>query len=131
MQTPIINSLLLGLISLASFIVIAYWWVATKGTWRQWPAGRSLMGLLGIIAVGFGFGVINALIGVQGYPAKPYIGFALYVVFVGSIIFIGFTIRREMSRGRSIEHHPASAHPTTGTIDITVATDTDKEPSND
>lgn len=128
MQTPLINSLLLGLISLTAFIVIGYWHLATRGTWRQWPAGRSLMGLLGIIAVGFGYGVINALIGPDGWPGKSVVGFALYFVFVGAIIFIGTTIRKEILRGRSVEHHPSS-HPKTGTIDITVATE--KEPSND
>jgi hypothetical protein len=85
------------------------------------------MGLLGIIAVGFGYGVINALIGPDGYPGKPVIGFGLYLIFVGSIIFIGATIRKEIQRGRSKEHHPSN--PPTGTIDITVATD--KEPSHD
>lgn len=128
MQTPFINSLLLGLIALAATVVIIYWHTGTRGTWWHWPAGRSLMGLLGIIAVGFGFGTINTLIGVQGYAAKPYIGFLLYFTFVGAIIFIGFTIRREMRRGQSMNHHPSN-HPNTGTIDITVATE--KEPSND
>lgn len=128
MQTPLINSLLLGLISLAAFTVIFYWHGATRGTWKHWPAGRSLMGLLGIIAVGFGYGVINALIGPDGYAAKPFIGFSLYFVFIGAIIFIGITIRKEILRGRSIQHHPSS-HPNTGTIDITVATE--KEPSHD
>lgn len=128
MQTPLINSLLLGLISLTAFIVIFYWHGATRGTWKHWPAGRSLMGLLGIIAVGFGYGVVNALIGPAGYPGKPVIGFALYFVFVGAIIFIGATIRKEIRRGRSKERHPSN--PPTGTIDITVATE-EKEPSHD
>lgn len=127
MQTPLINSLLLGLISLTAFIVIFYWHGATSGTWKKWPAGRSLMGLLGIIAVGFAYGVVNALIGPDGYPGKGIISFGLYLIFVGAIIFIGTTIRKEILRGRAKEHHPS--HPQTGTIDITVATD--KETSND
>lgn len=128
MQTPLINIILLGLTSLSAFIVIAYWWATTKGTWAKVPAGRSLMGLLAIIAIGFGYGTINVLIGRVGYPAKPYIGLALYALFIGSIIVIGFTIRKEMMIGRAKAAHPATkpaamapAAPVLA-IDITVGT---------
>lgn len=127
MQTPIINILLTFLTSAVSFWVIIYWHLTTKGTWREWPAGRSLMGLLGIIAFGFGYGVINQIFGAEGYPAKPYIGLALYLVFVGAIIFIGITIRKEMIRGKAKVKHPSNFEPPhTGSIDITVATEKDE-----
>ena len=32
-----------------AFVVILYWHLSTKGTWKDWPAGRSLMTLLMII----------------------------------------------------------------------------------
>jgi uncharacterized BrkB/YihY/UPF0761 family membrane protein len=124
MQTPIINILLTLLTSLVAFWVIIYWHFTTKGTWREWPAGRSLMGLLAIIAFGFGYGVVNQVFGSGGYPAKPYIGLVLYLVFVSAIIFIGITIRKEMIRGKAKAKHPTShVPPTTGAIDITVGTD--------
>lgn len=126
MQTPIINTLLLGAASLAAFVVIAYWWTTTRGTWAKWPAGRSLMGLLGIIAVGFGYGTINGLIGAVGYPAKPYIGFALYLFFIGSILLIGATIRKEMILGRAKANPPVAADPPVAVVDITVATTIEK-----
>jgi hypothetical protein len=116
-NTPL-TIVLIGLIATVSFAVIIYWHVATKGTWRKWPAGRSLMGLLGIIAVGFGYGVMNQLIG--PYPAKAYISFFLYLAFIGALILIGFTIRKELATGRrrSLDTH-------TGPIDITVAEEQD------
>jgi hypothetical protein len=125
MNNEMLSAVLLGAVTLAASWVIVYWHLATKGTWREWPAGRSLMGLLGIIAVGFGFGVVNRIIPMP--LGKTIVGVGLYALFVGSIIFIGLTIRKELSIGRSKEHHPA--HPDTGTIDITVATD--KESPND
>ena len=87
------------------------------------------MGLLAIIAVGFGFGVVNRFIPVP--LGKGIVGVVLYGLFVGAIIFIGLTIRKELNIGRTKSKHPASQHLNTGAIDITVATDTDKEPSHE
>ena len=126
MNNELLSAVLLGIIPLTAGTVVVYWHFATKGTWRQWPAGRSLMGLLGIITVGFSYGVVNRFLG--AYPAKFAVAVALYALFIGAIIFIGWTIRREMKRGQSMDQHPSS-HPPTGTIDITVAND--KEPSHD
>lgn len=126
MNNELLSAVLLGLIPLVAGTVVIYWHTATRGTWRQWPAGRSLMGLLGIITVGFAYGVLNRFLG--QYPARFAIAVALYALFIGAIIFIGLTIRKELRRGQSIQHHPSN-QPNTGTIDITVATD--KEPSHD
>jgi hypothetical protein len=128
MNNELLSAVLLGATCLSASWVIIYWHLATGGTWREWPAGRSLMGLLGIIAVGFGFGMVNRII---PFPlGKTFVGVGLYALFVGSIIFIGLTIRRELRVGRSKAQHPASTHsPATGSIDLPVATD--KEPSDD
>lgn len=126
MNNELLSAILLGLIPLTAGTVVIYWHRATRGTWREWPAGRSLMGLLLIITVGFGYGVVNRFLG--QYPARYGIAVALYVLFIGAIIFIGWTIRKELRRGEAKAAHPASA-PATGAIDITVATE--KESSDD
>lgn len=137
MNNELVSAILLGLIPLTAGTVIFYWNHATGGrlrprkghwcpvgTWREWPAGRSLMGLLGIITVGFAYGVLNRFLG--QYPAKFAVAVALYALFIGAIIFIGFTIRKELRVGAAKAAHPANP-PVTGSIDITVASDPDPD----
>jgi small-conductance mechanosensitive channel len=120
----IISAVLLGIISLVAGWVAVYWHVATKGTWRQWPAGRSLMGLLAIITVGFGFGVVNRFLG--QYPARSAVGIILYTLFVGAIIIIGLTVRAEMRAGkRKLRQKKPDAN---GPVTVTVATENTTPP---
>lgn len=126
MTTTLLNVILISVVSLIAFETIVYWHVNTKGTWKNWPAGRSLMYLLLIIAFGFGFGVFNQFLG--NYPLKPHIGFILYILFIGALIVIRLTIRAEMRRGKN---RLKTTLPTSDTpIDVTVATE-NKEHGND
>lgn len=125
MTAPLINVIFIGIISVIAFETVIYWHRGTRGTWRDWRAGRSLMYLLLIIAFGFGYGIINQFLG--QYPARPFVGLFLYALFVAALVVIRLTIRAELRTGRSRDAHPSN--PPTGTIDLTVATE--KEPSND
>lgn len=128
MTAPLLNVILIGIVSVLAFETMLYWHVTTKGTWRDWPAGRSLMYLLLIIAASFGYGILNQFAG--QYAARPLVGFGLYIAFVVGLVVIRLTIRAEMRRGRTKARHPANhPQPMTGSIDLPVATD--KEPSND
>lgn len=122
----IISAALLGVISVVAAWVAIYWHVMTKGTWRHWPAGQSLMGLLSIIAIGFGFGVFNRLMG--QYPGRAAIGMILYALFVGAIIMIGLTVRKEMRHGKKKlrEKHPDH----TGPLSVVVATTNEERPED-
>lgn len=120
------TALLLTLISSIAFTVIIYWHITTKGTWRHWPAGQSLMGLLVIIAVGFGVGALNRLLG--NYPAKDFILILLYTAFAAALSVIGLTIRKEMRAGK--RRLRRKAHPATGPVIIAVAT-TNEETDDD
>lgn len=113
-----ISAGLLGIIAAVAAWVIIYWHIATMGTWRQWPAGRSLMGLLSIIAVGFGYGVVNRFLG--DYPARPVVSIVLYALFVGAIVVIGLTIRKEMRTGKRRQREKFPTH--TGPVTVVVAT---------
>jgi hypothetical protein len=86
------------LISAIAFTIIIYWWRATRGTWKDYPAGRSLMGLLGIIAVGFGWGFLSRIVG--DYPGRNVIAVLMYLTFISALVYIGITIRREMRYGK-------------------------------
>lgn len=114
-----INGWLMMIVSLTALAVIFYWWIATRGSWMEWPAGRALMGLLGIIVIISGWAAINTL-WLQGpYPAKVYLYFALYTALEVSLLVIGITIKREMRRGR--QRRQAKSEKQTGPITVVVA----------
>lgn len=122
----LLNAVLVGVVSLIAFETIIYWHRSTKGTWRNWPAGRSLMYLLTIIATGFGYGVINQFLG--QYEGRALIGLLLYILFIGALIVIRLTIRAEMRRG---QNRLKTTLPTSDTpVDVTVATE-NKEHGHD
>jgi hypothetical protein len=119
MTSPLFIIIMIGVISLVALETVWYWHRGTRGTWKEWPAGRSLMYLLLIIGVGFGYGVVNQLLG--QYAIRPFIGTALYLAFIGALLIIRLTIRAEMRRGQRTPLKTVLPT-TTGPIDITVAT---------
>lgn len=124
-QPSFITVILVGLVSLIAFESILYWHRKTKGSWRLWPAGRSLMYLLIIIAVGFGYGVVNQFLG--DYPARPWIGFGLYVLFILALIVIRVTIQAEMRAGKKRLHQRNHTH--TGPLNVVVASNNEETPN--
>lgn len=122
----LISTALLGIIGVAASAVIIYWHVATRGTWREWPAGRSLMGLLAIIALGFLFGLMNRLI---PFPlGRSVVAVVLYGAFVWAIIFVGLTIRKEMRAGKARLNDKFPSHTPTGPVTVIVATKNEEIP---
>ena len=115
----IFTTSLLLLIFVLSVTVIIYWHLATRGTWRKWPAGQSLMALLTIIALGFGWGGVNRLLG--DYAWKQSILLVLYGLFAVGIAMIGVTIHEEMAAGKKRQAAKAPEDQT-GLITIVVAT---------
>jgi uncharacterized membrane protein YfcA len=127
MTQPLFIVALIGLVSIIATETIVYWHRATRGSWRNWPAGRSLMYLLAIIATGFGFGVLNQFLG--QYALRPAFGFVLYLAFIAALVIIRITIAAEMRRGRRQKLTTTLPTPD-GAVDVTVAT-TNKESSHD
>jgi hypothetical protein len=126
MTAPLLNVIMIGIIALIATEIVLYWHVRTKGTWREWPAGRSLMYLLLIIAVGFSFGIVNQFLG--QYAARVWVGGFLYGGFISALIIIRFTIRAEMKRGER-KLLQTKLPTTTGPVDITVATKNEETPN--
>jgi ABC-type Fe3+ transport system permease subunit len=127
MTNSLITAILLGIISAVATWVIVYWHITTKGTWREWPAGRSLMGLLAIISIGFGYGVLNRFLG--DWAGRAVFSIILYALFVGAIVFIGYTIRKEMRRGKKRTANKFPLH--TGPVTVVVATKNEEIPDVD
>lgn len=80
--------------------VIVYWHIATRGAWSHWPAGRSLMALLGIITVGHAWRGVNRLVGAE-YVSKDPVSVVLYAVFAMTLVLVGLTIRKELRVGKA------------------------------
>lgn len=116
MTTPIyliiINSILIGAVSLIALSIMLYWNRATGGRMRrrrgQWrpiggwakhPSGRSLMGLLGIIFFITFNAAVQTLIPMPIYIRAPFY-FSLYLLFGIALACIGLTIRKEIRGGR-------------------------------
>jgi uncharacterized membrane protein YfcA len=101
--------------------VIIYWWRATRGSWMDWPAGQSLMGLLAIIAVISGWAGLNTFVLPPRYEWKIFSYFVLYGVLELSLLWIGRTIRNEMRRGKA--RQVKKKVPATGPVTVVVATE--------
>jgi uncharacterized membrane protein YfcA len=125
MTQPITTFVLTAIVSLIALESVFYWHRKTRGSWRRWPAGRSLMYLLIIIGVGFGYGVANQLLG--QYAARPYVGFGLYLMFIAALIVIRLTIRSELRNGKK---RLKNKHPThTGPLNVPVASENEETPN--
>lgn len=121
-----INGWLMMIVSLTALAVIIYWWVATRGSWMEWPAGRALMGLLGIIVIISGWAAMNTLWLKGPYPGKAHLYFALYAALEVSLLIIGITIKREMRRGRE-RRRQVKRDKQTGPITVVVASTTKED----
>lgn len=112
-------------VSLTAAWTILFWHFSTKGSWRQWPAGRSLMSLLAIICIGYAWRVVNRL--TPDYALEePLLGL-LYIFFSISLIRIARTIRKELAVGKSeTTVHPHGSN--TGVIAVVVATTPEEKP---
>lgn len=126
MSTSIIVAALLLLIAAVSITVAIYWHLSTLGTWKQWPAGRSVMALLIIIGVSHGWGGTNRVLG--DYALKQPILAGLYCVFAVALVMIGVTIHKEMATGKKLVAKKDPAAPQTGIITIAVATKPEEKP---
>lgn len=128
MQTTLLplNGIFMFIVAGTAIAVMAYWWAVTHGSWMHWPAGRSLMGLLAIIAVITAWAGLNTFVLPAHYELKIFSYFALYAVFEVALVLIGITIHREMRRGaaRLLERKKAPAGP----VIVTVATINDTTP---
>lgn len=93
-----INGILIGIVCLEALGIMIYWWVKTRGSWMEWRAGRSLMGLLAIIVFVTGNAVIN-LFFVDDYLGKRWVYASLYAVMILALAGIWFAIRYELRTG--------------------------------
>ncbi|QWY81334.1 membrane protein [Arthrobacter phage Rizwana] len=117
-----LNALVIAVVGVCTLVVMIYWHTVTKGTWKRWPAGQSLMLLLAIIAVITLNAAVNIL--VPHYWGKVGLYFGLYGALILAIFFIGWTIRKEMRKGKA--RLVSKTTTPTGPVNVIVA-DTNEE----
>jgi hypothetical protein len=125
-----LNGIFMLIVAGTAIAVMAYWWAATKGSWMDWPAGRSLMGLLAIIAVISGWAGLNTIVLPPRYDGKIISYFVLYGLLETALVIIGVTIRREMKRGAE-RARKKQEKPSTGPVTVVVASENKEMPDGE
>lgn len=125
-----LNGWFMLLVSGTAAAIVIYWWVVTRGSWMQWPAGRSLMGLLLIITVITAWAGLNTFVLPPRYDGKILSYFALYAIFEVALIVIGATIHREMKRGKA-RLKQKKPHNPSGPVSVIVASTNEEDPDDD
>lgn len=121
-----INGIIIAAVFVAALAVIIYWHRVTRGSWKDWPAGRSLMGLLTVIVLISGMAATNVLFLPPAWPGKVVVYLALYSLVFVALIYIGGTIHHEMKRGKA-RLQQKKPHDPTGPVTVTVATKNEEE----
>lgn len=126
MTLTTLNGLLMFAVALVAAADMVYWWVKTRGTWRQWPAGRSLMGLLFIIVLISGWAGLNTSVFPKAYAWKSESYALLYLLLFTALLVIGFTIRSEMRKGKAPLYSKDPAQ--TGPVKVILASTNEESP---
>lgn len=120
-----LNAAVIGVVALVTLGLMVYWHCKTKGSWKLWPAGRSLMQLFGVILIITTNAAANIMI--PQYPGKIALYFGLYLLLLAALIKIGYTIRSEMRIGQAKRQDKDPA--ATGPVTVIVASANTEDPA--
>lgn len=90
------TGLLIGLAMFQTIIIMVGWHGVTQGAWSRFPAGRVLMGLLGIM-----WAILTLATASSFFPAftgRPWVYLALYLILNVALTALGYTIIREQRK---------------------------------
>ncbi|NKG22390.1 putative phage holin [Paeniglutamicibacter terrestris] len=91
-----------GILILAVFLstlgVMIGWHRLGRGAWRHYVAGRALMGLLATQSAITALAAVSSFF--PSFPGRAHVYLVLYVLLIGSVWAIGWTIFREQRRHR-------------------------------
>lgn len=93
-----LTGILILLVCLSTVGVMIGWHTLTRGVWRQHAAGRALMGLLATQSAITGLATASSFF--PEFPGRAHVYLTLYVLLIGSVWWIGWTIFREQHRKR-------------------------------
>lgn len=93
-----ITGILILLVCLSTLGVMIGWHALTRGVWRQHAAGRALMGLLATQSAITALAAISSFF--PEFPGRAYVYITLYVLLIGSVWWVGWTIFHEQHRKR-------------------------------
>ena len=89
MLTPV-NAVIIAAVAVTTLAVMIAWHVRSRGAWRHYPAGRSVMTLLGIQFVILANAAVSSLVG--PYPGKALVYAALYLFLEAAVVGVGLSI---------------------------------------
>lgn len=99
-----LTGILIGIALLETLVVMLGWHRITRGGWHGFPAGRVLMGLLGTQAAILTLAAASSFF--PGFAGRPYVYIILYLVLIGAVGRLGYTIFTEQRR-----HHDKPPEP--------------------
>lgn len=85
-----LNGIIIGLVCVATVIIMARWHLVGHGAWRHYQSGRSVMALLACIVAITALACISTFTG--PFAARPYIYTALYCGLLVAVSLIGSAI---------------------------------------
>ena len=93
-----LTGILIGTALLETLVVMLGWHWITRGGWQGFPAGRVLMGLLGVQSAILTLAAASSFF--PGFTGRPYVYIALYVVLIIAVGRLGYTIFTEQRSHR-------------------------------
>ena len=94
---PLTGILILS-VCLSTLGVMIGWHVLTRGVWRRNAAGRALMELLAAQSAITALATASSFF--PEFPGRAHVYLTLYVLLIGSVWRIGWTVFREQRRNR-------------------------------
>lgn len=91
-----LTGVLIGGAMLQTFVIMIVWHCVTRGAWFKFPAGRVLMGLLGIMLAILVLATTSSFYPMLPFRAELYV--VLYTILNISLAILGVTIVREQKK---------------------------------
>ncbi|OIH81970.1 hypothetical protein BLJ79_21670 [Arthrobacter sp. UCD-GKA] len=91
-----LTGILMAVALTETVVVMIGWHRMTNGAWTGFPAGRVLMGLLGVLAAILTLATISSWL--PGFPGRPWIYVGLYMSLIVVLGWLGWTIFREQHK---------------------------------
>lgn len=81
-----------GIALLLAVYIMGMWQYRTKGAWHNYPTGRAVMGLLGVLAATLLLNLLTTLLG--EFPGMYWIYTAVSLLLVAAMIRICWTFKQ-------------------------------------
>lgn len=97
-----ITGILIALVLVLTLVTMGVWQHLTKGAWRNYSAGKALMGLLGVQTAILTLATATTWFG--EWPGRPWMYIVVYLLLAGAQARIAWTIYNTHKHPERIDH---------------------------